>query len=68
VDERRRRFEAMYANNHVVLLGYLLRRTDKTDDAADVLAETFLAAWRRLDEVPCACAKAVRPADQMDAG
>ena len=34
------------------LLGYALRRTDNTDDAADVLAETFLAAWRRLDEVP----------------
>jgi len=34
------------------LLGYALRRTDNTDDAADVLAETFLAAWRRFDEVP----------------
>jgi DNA-directed RNA polymerase specialized sigma24 family protein len=22
------------------------------DDAADVLAETFLTAWRRLDDVP----------------
>jgi RNA polymerase sigma-70 factor (ECF subfamily) len=34
------------------VLGYALRRTDNTDDAADVLAETFLIAWRRLDEVP----------------
>ena len=34
------------------MLGYALRRTDNTDDAADVLAETFLTAWRRLDEVP----------------
>jgi RNA polymerase sigma factor (sigma-70 family) len=34
------------------LLGYALRRTDNTDDAADVLAETFLTAWRRLDEIP----------------
>jgi RNA polymerase sigma factor (sigma-70 family) len=51
-DERRRRFEVLYAANHVPLLGYVLRRTDNTDDAADVLAETFLAAWRRLDDVP----------------
>jgi len=42
----------MYAAHRVPLLGYALRRTDNTDDAADVLAETFLAAWRRLDEVP----------------
>jgi RNA polymerase sigma-70 factor (ECF subfamily) len=34
------------------VLGYALRRTDNTDDAADVLAETFLTAWRRLDDVP----------------
>ena len=34
------------------MLGYALRRTDNTDDAADVLAETFLTAWRRLDEIP----------------
>jgi RNA polymerase sigma factor (sigma-70 family) len=52
LDERRHRFEAMYEANHVALLGYLLRRTDNTDDAADALAETFLTAWRRLDDVP----------------
>ena len=34
------------------MLGYALRRTDNTDDAADVLAETFLVAWRRPDEIP----------------
>jgi RNA polymerase sigma-70 factor, ECF subfamily len=34
------------------MLAYALRRTDNTDDAADVLAETFLTAWRRLDDVP----------------
>ncbi len=51
-DERRHRFEALYAANHLPLLGYILRRTGNADDAADVLAETFLAAWRRLDDVP----------------
>ncbi len=50
--ERAHRFEELYAAHHVPLLGYALRRTDNTDDAADVLAETFLIAWRRLDEVP----------------
>lgn len=50
--ERRRRFEELYAAHRVSLLGYALRRTDNTDDAADVIAETFLTAWRRLDDVP----------------
>jgi RNA polymerase sigma factor (sigma-70 family) len=49
---RRHRFEELYAAHRVSVLGYALRRTDNTDDAADVLAETFLIAWRRLDEVP----------------
>src|SRR5271165_120248 len=50
--ERRHRFEEPYAAHRVPVLGYALRRTDNTDDAADVLAETFLTAWRRLDDVP----------------
>jgi RNA polymerase sigma-70 factor (ECF subfamily) len=32
------------------VLAYALRRTSR-DDAADVVAETFLVAWRRLDDV-----------------
>jgi RNA polymerase sigma-70 factor, ECF subfamily len=32
------------------VLAYALRRTSR-EDAADVVAETFLVAWRRLDEV-----------------
>ncbi len=51
-DERRRRFEQVYAANVGPILGYLLRRTENPHDAADVLAETFLTAWRRLDDVP----------------
>jgi RNA polymerase sigma-70 factor (ECF subfamily) len=34
------------------LLGYALRRAAGREDAADVVAETFLVAWRRLDAVP----------------
>ena len=50
--ERRARFEGLYAANHAPILGYALRRTASPDDAADILAETFLTAWRRLDELP----------------
>jgi RNA polymerase sigma factor (sigma-70 family) len=51
-DEQRRRFEVVYAAHHAPLLGYVLRRTGNGDDAADVFAETFLTAWRRLEEIP----------------
>ena len=52
VVERQRRFEAAYAAHHGPVLGYVLRRTASPDDAADVLAETFLTAWRRLEDMP----------------
>jgi RNA polymerase sigma-70 factor (ECF subfamily) len=51
-DETRRRFEQVYAVHHAAVLGYALRRTVSADDAADVIAETFLTAWRRLDDIP----------------
>lgn len=50
--DRRLRFERVYAANHDRILGYVLRRTDNPDDAADVIAETFLTAWRRADDMP----------------
>jgi RNA polymerase sigma-70 factor (ECF subfamily) len=49
---RRRRFEEVYAANHAAITGYVLRRTESPDDAADVIAETFLTCWRRLGDVP----------------
>ena len=51
-EPRQRRFEEVYASCHGPVLGYVLRRTGNADDAADVIAETFLTAWRRLDEMP----------------
>jgi RNA polymerase sigma-70 factor (ECF subfamily) len=51
-DERRQRFEEVYAANRGPILGYVLRRTGNAHDAADATAETFLTAWRRLDDVP----------------
>jgi RNA polymerase sigma-70 factor, ECF subfamily len=50
--KRRRRFSELYTECHGPVLGYALRRTESSDDAADVIAETFLIAWRRLDEIP----------------
>jgi RNA polymerase sigma factor (sigma-70 family) len=45
------RFRAVYDANYHRVLGYALRRASE-EDAADVVAETFLVAWRRLDDVP----------------
>ena len=50
-DRRRERFCALYEENYHRILGYALRRTDSSE-AADVVAETFTTAWRRLDDVP----------------
>src|SRR4051812_45718458 len=45
-------FSELYHGNMRELLGYALRRCADPDDAADVVAETFLTAWRRLADVP----------------
>ena len=42
----------MYDANYHHLLGYALRRTATREDAEDVVAETFLTAWRRLERLP----------------
>lgn len=46
------RFSALFERTHVAMLGYAVRRVADPADAADVVAETFLVAWRRLDDVP----------------
>jgi RNA polymerase sigma factor (sigma-70 family) len=46
------RFRILYQANYARILGYTLRRTASADDAADVVAETFATAWRKLDEIP----------------
>jgi RNA polymerase sigma factor (sigma-70 family) len=50
--ERQRQFEAVYQAYYGPILGYVLRRTDSPHDAADVIGEVFLTAWRRLDDLP----------------
>jgi RNA polymerase sigma-70 factor (ECF subfamily) len=49
--DRRARFEAIAGEVYEPLQRYLARRATP-DDAADVLADTLLVVWRRLDEVP----------------
>jgi len=48
------RFNELFEQTHQALLGYAVRRVADPADAADVVAETFLVAWRRIDEVPTA--------------
>lgn len=48
----RLRFEAVYRSTRVSVLGYLLRRTENSEDAADLLADVYLIAWRRIHDVP----------------
>jgi RNA polymerase sigma-70 factor (ECF subfamily) len=50
-DDARERFEALAAEVVEPVRRFLARRTDR-DTADDVLAETLLVCWRRLDEVP----------------
>jgi RNA polymerase sigma-70 factor (ECF subfamily) len=49
---REERFESLFQNNRSGILAYFLRRVGLNSDAADLLADTFLVAWRRLDEIP----------------
>jgi len=46
------RFARLYREHAREILGYALRRSPDPEDAADVVAETFLVAWRRLADVP----------------
>ena len=46
------RFDELYSAYASAILAYAARRTPSPQDAADVMAETFLVAWRRVGEVP----------------
>jgi RNA polymerase sigma-70 factor (ECF subfamily) len=46
------RFRQLYEQHYRAILAYSLRRCRNDADAHDVVAETFLVAWRRLDAVP----------------
>ncbi|MBM7806638.1 RNA polymerase sigma-70 factor (ECF subfamily) [Geodermatophilus bullaregiensis] len=46
------RFEEAYRASGTAVLGYALRRSASREDALDVVAETFVTAWRRLADMP----------------
>ncbi|MFD1931726.1 MULTISPECIES: RNA polymerase sigma factor [Nonomuraea] len=46
------RFAELYEQTYTALLGYAVRRCQDPEDAADVVAETFTVAWRRIAKVP----------------
>jgi RNA polymerase sigma factor (sigma-70 family) len=50
-DAERARFRALYEANYDSVLGYALRRAGDAD-AMDIVSETFLVCWRRLNRVP----------------
>jgi RNA polymerase sigma-70 factor (ECF subfamily) len=45
------RFERLFADHIDAVLGYALARVD-AETAKDAVADTFLVAWRRLEDVP----------------
>jgi RNA polymerase sigma-70 factor (ECF subfamily) len=49
-DDRRIRFEALFREHHAEVRAYV-RRRHPAAAADDAVAETFLVAWRRLEEI-----------------
>lgn len=46
------RFEAIFRSCYPRVLAYVLRRTAGREVAEEIVSETFLIAWRRLEAVP----------------
>jgi len=51
-EESRAAFERLFRHTRNDLLAYIVRRAGNSEDAADVLAETYLIAWQKLDAIP----------------
>lgn len=50
--DKRAAFDALYDGTHRRILAYCVRRTSRRADALDAAAETYVAAWRRFDDIP----------------
>lgn len=50
--DREARFRALYEAHYRAVQAYAMRRSAEPSDVADIVAETFVVAWRRLDDVP----------------
>jgi RNA polymerase sigma factor (sigma-70 family) len=51
-EDRKERFRRIYEEHSGSVYTYALRRTHSPEEAKDVVSETFLTAWRRLESVP----------------
>jgi RNA polymerase sigma-70 factor (ECF subfamily) len=49
---REQQFNELYLSTREDVLSYLVRRARTLEDAADALAETYAAAWGKLDTLP----------------
>ncbi len=56
---REHRFAALYQAYYRPIMAYAVRRVAPAEDAADVVADVFTTAWRRIGELPEA------PADRL---
>jgi RNA polymerase sigma factor (sigma-70 family) len=45
-------FSELYRRTHVDVLAFLLRRCSSPEDAADCLAEAYLVAWQKREQMP----------------
>lgn len=45
-------FSELYRRTHVDVLAFLLRRCASPEDAADCLAESYLVAWQKREQMP----------------
>ena len=50
--ECRARFDALFDEHYASVRAYVTRRSGTAGVVDDVLSETFLVAWRRIDSVP----------------
>jgi RNA polymerase sigma factor (sigma-70 family) len=50
-EPRRARFEALFREHHSAVRAYARRRVP-SETVDDIVSETFLVVWRRLDQVP----------------
>jgi RNA polymerase sigma factor (sigma-70 family) len=50
--DTRAAFEQLFRDTRADLLAYIVRRSPSSEEAADVLAETYLVAWQKLDAIP----------------
>lgn len=51
-ETREQRFSRLYCETRDEILAYLVRRARSMEDAADALSETYVAVWRKLDDLP----------------